>query len=280
MHEHDIDWAGMAERLITEGEALLPFVTGAAASLAERIAPRRIMDIGAGPGVAACALAQRFPDAEVIAVDGSEQLLERAAERARSMGMRLTTRVAEFPDGFADLPEADLIWTSHVLHHVGDQAAAVRALAGKLHPGGILAIAEGGLTTRFLPRDTGLGRPGLEARIEAAATEWFSRMRAGLPHAADVVEDWPTMLAASGLVEAGSRSYLIDRPAPLHDGFRAFVRSQFVRAAETLAEDLDAEDLATLTTLAGDGQDSIAHRSDVYILAARTVHSAARPQPR
>ncbi|MFC7754537.1 class I SAM-dependent methyltransferase [Tsukamurella soli] len=277
MAHTDLDWNSMADRLTTEGEALLPFVTAAAQDIAARVTPRRILDVGAGPGVAACVLAQRFPDAEVVAVDGSAELLRRAGERADRIGVRLTTRVAEFPGDFAELPEADLIWTSHVLHHVGDQAAAVAALAKRLRRGGVLAVAEGGLPTRFLPRDIGFGRPGIESRIDAATTIWFARMRAELPHAATVVEDWPAMLSAAGLAGAGSRSFLVDRPAPLAPEYRGFVRGQFERAAEALADDLDADDRATLGRLTGEGPGTVDTRPDVYLLTARTVHTATRP---
>lgn len=274
MHSHDFDWDHMAERLVTEGELLAPFVDGALTDLARRLSPRRILDVGAGPGVAACAAARLFPDAEVIAADGSAELLERAGRRAKDLGVELTTLRADFPADLDDLPPADLIWTSNVLHHVGDQGAAVAALAARLRPGGILAVAEGGLPIRSLPRELGFGRPGLQARLEVARAEWFDAMRHGLEQHAAVTEDWPALLAAAGLGDAGSRSYLVDRPAPLAPEHRAFVRSEFERFGE-VGEHLSAEDRGTLARLL-DPQDpgGLALRADVFVLTARTVHTA------
>src|SRR5690606_7902869 len=123
----------------------------------------RVLDVGSGPGVMSCLLAETFPSAEVVAVDAGASLLDRVAARAggRGLGGRVVTRQAELPDGLDDLGEADLVWSSHVLHHLGDQQQALTRLAARLRPGGLLALAEGGLPMRFLPRDIGFGRPGL-----------------------------------------------------------------------------------------------------------------------
>ena len=148
----DHDWAAMAEVLELEGEAHQPSVRQALAELAG-LEPRRVVDVGSGPGVAACLLADAFPEAEVIAVDGSPELLHRAEQRAQRLGVRLHTRVAEFPAGLADLEPADLVWAAQVLHHVGDPRDALHRLVRLLRPGGALAVVEGGLPTRWLPHE-------------------------------------------------------------------------------------------------------------------------------
>jgi SAM-dependent methyltransferase len=268
----------MAESLVGEAEAFQPFLDGAFADLAD-LKPERVIDVGSGPGVAACLLAQRFPDAEVVAADGTPELLEHARQRAERLGVRLVTRHANFPEDLAALPEADLIWTSHVMHHVGDQVAALTALAGRLRPGGVLAVGEGGLPRRTLPRDIGFGRPGLQVRLDAAVSERFERMRAELPGSVAVVEDWPEMLRAAGLIDARSRSYLVDRPAPLTGGARHWVRQDLQRHRDSLGDVLDADDLATLDRLLDPADPAgIDQRPDVYLLTARTVHVARRPE--
>ncbi|MCX4097968.1 class I SAM-dependent methyltransferase [Nocardia sp. alder85J] len=281
-HHHaptvDFDWAGMAEVLVGEAEAFQPVLDGAFADLAE-LKPERVLDIGSGPGVAACLLAQRFPQAEVVAVDGTAELLEHAARRADRLGVRLTTVHAQFPDDLAALPEADLIWTSHVMHHVGDQVGALTALAGRLRPGGVLAVAEGGLPRRMLPRDIGFGRPGLQVRLDALVSARFDVMREELPGSVAVVEDWPEMLRAAGLIDARSRSYLVDRPAPLTGGPRHWVRQDLQRSRDSLADLLDADDLATLDRLLDPADPAgIDRRPDVFLLTAKTVHVARRPE--
>ncbi|GAA4614904.1 class I SAM-dependent methyltransferase [Saccharopolyspora hordei] len=269
----DHDWAAMAEVLELEGEAHQPSVRQALAELAG-LEPRRVVDVGSGPGVAACLLADAFPEAEVIAVDGSPELLHRAEQRAQRLGVRLHTRVAEFPAGLADLEPADLVWAAQVLHHVGDPRDALHRLVRLLRPGGALAVVEGGLPTRWLPHDVGFGRPGLQARLDAAASERSHRERTALP----VPESWADLLRAAGLERVWSRTFLVDRPAPLDDRTRRWVRGTVERFRHGLRDHLDAEDLATLDRLL-DPADPLGldRRPDLFLLTAKTVHFGRRP---
>ncbi len=275
---NDFDWAAMADMLELEGETHSPYVRQAFEEFGQ-LNPRRVLDIGSGPGVAACRLAALFPQAEVTAVDGSPELLARAEERADRLAVRLRTRVAEFPEGLADLGPADLVWSGQVVHHVGDQQGALNRLAGLLEPGGVLAIVEGGLPPRWLPRDLGFGRPGLHARLDVAMSERFDRMRTELPGSVAVVEDWPAMLRAAGLTDARSRTFLVDHPAPLADGPRRFARQSLERQRTVLADLLDAEDLATLDRLLDPADPAgVDRRPDLFLLTAKTVHYGSRPE--
>ncbi|MEU9120170.1 class I SAM-dependent methyltransferase [Streptomyces sp. NPDC048506] len=270
------DWAAMADLLELEGELHSPYVRGAFEEL-KHLTPRRILDIGSGPGVAACRLAGVFPQAEVTAVDGTPELLARAEQRAARLGVRLRTQAAEFPAGLADLGPADLVWSGQVVHHVGDQQDALNRLAALLNPGGVLAIVEGGLPPRWFPRDLGFGRPGLQERLDAALADRFTRMRAELPGTVAVVEDWPGMLRTAGLTDAHSRTFLVEHPAPLPEGpqtpQRLFARRSLERYREVLAELLDPEDLVTLDRLLDPADPAcVDRRPDLFLLTAKTVH--------
>ncbi|GGM83736.1 SAM-dependent methyltransferase [Longimycelium tulufanense] len=274
---NDFDWVAMADMLELEGEAETPSVRQALAEL-KHLTPRWILDVGSGPGVAACRLAAAFPQAEVIAVDGAPELLARAEERAERLGVRLRTRVAEFPAGLADLGPADLVWSARVVHHVGDQQGALDQLAGLLVPGGVLAVVEGGLPARWLPRDLGFGRPGLQARLDAGMAERFNQMRAELPGSVAVVEDWPGMLRAAGLTEVRSKAFLVDHPAPLGDVPRRSVRQALERRRAVLGELLDVEDLAALDRLLDPADPGgVDRRADLFLLTATSVHFGRRP---
>ncbi|MFI0462542.1 class I SAM-dependent methyltransferase [Saccharopolyspora sp. 5N102] len=275
---NDIDWAAMADLLEQEGETHGPYVRQAIEEL-EHLTPQRVLDIGSGPGVAACRLAAAFPQAEVTAVDGTPELLARAEQRAERLGVKLRTQVAEFPAGLAGLEPADVVWSGQVVHHVGDQQGALDQLAGLLTPGGVLAIVEGGLPERWLPRDLGFGRPGLQTRLDAAMADLFGQMRSELPGSVRVLEDWPGMLRAAGLTDARSRTFLVDHSAPLADGPRRFVRRLLERQRGNLAEVLDSEDLATLDRLLDPADPAgIDRRQDLFLLTAKTVHFGRRPQ--
>ncbi|MFI1496271.1 class I SAM-dependent methyltransferase [Streptomyces platensis] len=285
-HRHDSvhpDWEVLGPDLERGAELYTPLYEQAASWLREAAtgaAPggvRRVLDVGSGPGVVSCLLARAFPDAEVVAVDATGALLERASDRAARLGLadRVHTQLAEVPDGLDALGGADLIWSSKALHHVGDQRAAVAVLAGHLRPGGLLALAEGGLTPRFLPRDLGIGRPGLQSRLDAAGEEWFSEMRAALPDTVDETEDWPAFLADAGLRTPGTRSFLLDLPAPLSAGARAHVVATLTRAREMYGDRLDEDDRTALARLT-DPEDAagITRRPDAFFLSAQTVHTA------
>ncbi|MFJ2256775.1 class I SAM-dependent methyltransferase [Streptomyces sp. NPDC087844] len=281
-HTH-IDFAEMLPMLEQEAELFSPLYTQAASWLRDtRPDPELIVDAGSGPGVISCLLADTFPTARVIAVDGAEPLLERALERAAQRGIadRFGTLRAELGDGLGDLEyPADLLWASRSLHHVGDQRGALAGFVDRLAPGGTLALLEGGLPSRYLPRDFGIGRPGLQARMDAVEQEWFARMRAELPGAVvEDVEDWPALLSAVGLRHTGTRTFLLDIPAPASDEARAFVATSLGHRRDGLAEGLDADDRATLDRLL-DPQDkeSVHHRPDVFVLTALTVYVGVKP---
>ncbi|MEV0219736.1 class I SAM-dependent methyltransferase [Streptomyces sp. NPDC050704] len=272
-----MDFAEMLPLLEQEAELFTPVYTQAAGWLRDQHPePELIVDAGSGPGVISCLLADTFPSARVVAVDGAAPLLERARARAADRGFadRFSTLEAELADGLGDLEyPADLLWASRSLHHVGDQRAALTGFADRLAPGGTLALLEGGLPSRYLPRDIGIGRPGLQARLDAVQEEWFARMRAELPGAAEETEDWPALLTAAGLRHSGTRSFLLDLPAPLSDEGRAFVATSLGHRREGLADGLDADDLATLDRLLDpDDKASVHHRPDVFLLTALTVY--------
>ncbi|MGY5046242.1 class I SAM-dependent methyltransferase [Streptomyces sp. 900105755] len=284
-HAHsgtDLDWAEMAGHLESQAELFAPLYESALGWLGKEVTePGLIVDVGSGPGVVSCLFAEVFPGARVLAVDGSEPLLDRARARAERLGVadRFGVLAGELPGVLDELEyPADLLWAGHSLHHLGDQRAALTAFAERLAPGGTLAILEGGLPSRFLPRDIGIGRPGLQARLDALQEEWFARMRAELPGSVAETEDWPTLLSSAGLKYARTRSFLIDLPAPASDRARTYAVEIFARFRDTLSDDLHAEDRATLDRLLDPADPASLHRRpDLFVLGARTVHTAVRP---
>jgi len=282
---HQDDWDAVGARLESEAEMALGFLEGAASWLAELTGDRsvrRVLDISSGPGVGSCVLAVTFPDAEIGAVDGSAALLARASARAARLrlGDHLVVAQRELPDGLDSLEPADIVWASRVVHHLGDQNEAVRRLAALVRPGGILAIAEGGLSLRSLPRDIGIGRPGLEARLEVVLQDWFSAMRAAQPEAASTVEHWPGILADAGLTPRGTRTFLVDHPAPLDPATRAVVTDWWDGIQERVSDRISEDDRATLERLLDPLDEAGLHRRpDVFVLVATTVHAGRAPRP-
>ncbi|MEU6552150.1 class I SAM-dependent methyltransferase [Streptomyces sp. NPDC046915] len=282
-HEHtDIDWAEMGPQLENQAELFTPLYERAMAWLAREVTePGLIVDAGSGPGVVSCLFAEAFPGARVMAVDAAEPLLERARARAARQGVadRFATLAGELPTVLDELDyPADLLWAGRSLHHLGDQRAALTAFGDRLAPGGTLALLEGGLSSRFLPRDIGIGRPGLQARLDVVQEEWFTRMRADLPGSVAETEDWPALLTTAGLKHTRTRSFLLDLPAPASERARAYVAENLSRLRDAVTDGLDAEDRATLDRLLDPADPASVHqRPDVFLLGAHTVHTAVRP---
>src|SRR5205823_385425 len=98
------------------------------------------------------------------------------------------------------------------------------------------------------------------------------------PGSVAVVEDWPGMLRAEGLTEVHSRTFLVDHPAPLAEGPRRTVRATLERYRAMLADQLDAEDVATLDRLLDPADPAgVDRRADLFLLTARTVHFGTAP---
>ncbi|MEV0898147.1 class I SAM-dependent methyltransferase [Actinoplanes sp. NPDC049802] len=104
-----------------------------------------VLDVGAGPGRVAVALARRRPDLTVYAVDISPSMVEQARQRATAAGV--ADRVHVSRADVADLPLADasvdLAVSSVSFHHWADVPAAVRELRRVIRPTGYVWIYDG-----------------------------------------------------------------------------------------------------------------------------------------
>ena len=234
-------------------------------------------DVGCGAGGAACALGQRPEVSTVVACDRDVRLLDVARRRATAEGVAEVVRWACGEVGGLPLRPGslDLVWASGVVHHVADQQAAVGELAALLRPGGVLALVEGGLPLRCLPHDVGVGRPGLEARVDEARARWFEDLRRELD-GPPLPYGWPEALARAGLHRVRTRSYIAEATSPLDDVGRRIARQHLTSARDELGERLVPDDRSTIDRLLDpDEPASIDHRDDLTVTAVRTVHAAA-----
>jgi SAM-dependent methyltransferase len=276
-HTHDhVDWGEHGPDLIADAEINAPMVDQALHWLTERIPQAAlVLDVGSGPGVAACRFAQLLPGATVLATDGSAPLVALARSRAERLGLadRVAAREIKLPDGLADLPTADLIWVSGVAHHLPDPAEGIRALAALLRPGGLLALREGGLPLHFLPSHAD---GGLTARINAVDSA-LSQSRTHPMGAIEPPRAWPDLLAEAGLRSVRSRSFLLDLPAPLSEAARQQLARTLRRTRQMLDGHLTGADADRLDQLTDpDDPESVLRRADVFMLRAATIHTAVR----
>ena len=97
--------------------------------------PKRVVDIGCGPGNSTELLAARWPDAEVLGVDTSPDMLEKA--RARLPGIRFELADAA---NWTPAEPVDVIFANAVFQWLPEHPEVFQRLMGFLAPGGALAI--------------------------------------------------------------------------------------------------------------------------------------------
>ncbi len=226
----------------------------------------RIVDLGAGTGTGALALARRLPGAQVVAVDVSEPMLERIRHRAQALGVadRIRTVQADLDEPWPDLGPADLVWAAASLHHLADPGRALAQARAALRAGGVLMVTEIDSFPRFLPDEAGAA---LEERCHAALAE--ERAEAGM----HMDEDWSARLAEAGFTVEAERRFDIALRPPLPAAAGRYARLCMERMRDGLADRIGAEDLATLDALAA----GIADRDDLTVRTTRTVWLARRP---
>jgi SAM-dependent methyltransferase len=231
----------------------------------------RVLDLGAGTGTGALGLAERFPAAEVIAVDVEPGSLARLREKAagRGLGGRVRALEHDLDGGWPDLGPLDLTWASMSLHHLADPTRVLGDALAATRPGGVIAVAEFARHLRFLPDDLGFGEAGFEDRI----AELLGRAHAeALP---TLGSDWAPRLAAAGWEVTGEREFPIDLDPPAHPRAAEYARAWFTRLAQGFTDRLAPGDQATLAKLLAEDGPSLP--SALHIRGIRTVTMARRP---
>lgn len=137
-----------------------------------------IVDIGAGPGGLAVAIARAFPDSTVTALDVNVRMAEHATARVAREGVSDRVRVIvgdvtrlPFPDH-----SVDLVTSSFSVHHWPDAAAGFAEVNRVLRPGGRAIIYDvpdwwGRFETRA-PRLVESAEAGGFAGIESSRVRW------------------------------------------------------------------------------------------------------------
>lgn len=96
--------------------------------------PQRIVDLGCGSGGPTLALAERWPDATIVGIDSSSDMLSKAPEHDRIEWVE--GDVAEW----APAEPVDVIFSNATLHWLDGHESLFPRLMGHLAPGGVLAI--------------------------------------------------------------------------------------------------------------------------------------------
>lgn len=100
-----------------------------------KVRPRlRVVDLGCGSGELTARLADLLPESEVLGIDSSPEMLERAAMRTRP-GLRFARQSIESARG-----QWDLVFSHAALHWVEGHETLIGRLLSMVRPGGQLAV--------------------------------------------------------------------------------------------------------------------------------------------
>ena len=97
--------------------------------------PSRVYDIGAGAGNVTRLLKVRWPNARIVGVDSSEEMLAKARQVLPEVTWELADLAAWRP-----LAPAEIIYSNAALHWVADHRRLFPALFSALPDNGVLAV--------------------------------------------------------------------------------------------------------------------------------------------
>lgn len=158
----------------------------------------RVLDAGCGTGQVTAMLRDRLPHGEIVALDGSASMIDRARDRLGDD--RITYVVADIRQPLPIDEPVDAILSTATFHWILDHDAMFRNLAEAIRPGGQLAAQCGG--------------EGNIASVEAALREMGDGF-AGRKHFAGVDETC-ARLDAAGFTDV--ETWLQAEPSPVPAG--------------------------------------------------------------
>ncbi|MHA7270260.1 class I SAM-dependent methyltransferase [Arthrobacter sp. HLT1-20] len=269
-HQHG---AGLAESLTLDALIVGSYLERATA-LAAELSPAAgtIIDAGSGSGVGTVALAQRFENAHIIALDKSADMLRQTLEAAGQEGLagRVTTVLADLDGPWPAVAAADLIWASSSLHEVANPEQTMREMFAGLNGGGLLMVIEMDGLPRFL------SAAALADGTELAALE--ARLHTALAHMRwNHHPDWRAGLEAVGFDVVDQQTFTaVGNSTP--DLAARYARMFLERIRTAMDGVATPADLAILDSLlASAGPESLNHRSDLEVRGSRTVWAARKP---
>ena len=217
--------------------------TRPAAELLARVplmAAEHVVDLGCGPGNSTELLRARWPAAQLIGVDSSADMLQRARQVLPDARF-----VQADVQRYAPPHACDVLFANAVLHWLPDHARLVPRLFGELRPGGVLALQmpdnvhePSHALMREVSARHGLAPEALQGRADVHAPEFYYDLLAPRA-AAQGVDIWRTRYEhvlpdAAAIVEwvkgTGLRPYLEALPEAARAAFLQDYTREIARA--------------------------------------------------
>ena len=237
------------------------------------------LDAGCGAGGCTVLLARDVGEGgSVAALDIAPALLE--TTRAHVEATPYASRVAYYESDITAVPfddaTFDLVWCSRVIHDLPDPLAGLRELRRVLKPGGRLVMLEDIVPPRLLPFYVGLGRPGLEDRVNVAFSYRFAAFRRSLPGSVRYAVGWTQMLRDAGLADVSGRSFLFELMSPFTESQEAYLLAHLRASLDRprVLQRLDPKDQLTLQRLTDpEGPFYVFNRKDLHFIHVSTVYT-------
>ncbi|MFF7250735.1 class I SAM-dependent methyltransferase [Embleya sp. NPDC055664] len=212
-----------------------------------------IIEVGAGTGMFAAAMARWITGSTVLAVEPSEPMLSEARRHHPHPAVQYASGSAECLPAPADA--FDMALLSRVIHHLPDRPAAVRELARVLRAGGTVIV-----------------RTTFKERLDAVVYDYWPRLRAVDAHRFPGEEEVAAEFAAAGFAFRGTTSFAQPVTRNLRDyharmatqpqsKFAHLTTEQFHEGLERLARAAESEPL--------DQPLSVTERYDVAVFGLR-----------
>jgi ubiquinone/menaquinone biosynthesis C-methylase UbiE len=203
--------------------------------LAEPRRDDRVVDLGAGSGLLALALAPRV--GELVAIDISERMLERLDDSAVADGIHnVETLVADLRRLPLEDESATLVVSNYAFHHLDDAGKELALSEARriLRPGGRLVLCDMMFSLSLEPRDRRLVLEKVVALLKRGPAGVVrilrnaGRLLAGRWEQPARPETWEEMLAARGF--EGVRIELLEHEAAIAVARRPDLSSEGARA--------------------------------------------------
>ena len=98
--------------------------------------PKRILDIGCGPGNSTEILKKRWPDAEVLGLDNSSNMIE----EAKTALPHLQFILKDTSDDLSELGEFDVVFSNAALQWMPNHKVLIPKMFSQVSDGGVLAV--------------------------------------------------------------------------------------------------------------------------------------------
>ena len=205
--------------------------------------PRRVVDLGCGPGNQTSTLTERWPDAEIVGIDSSAEMVD-LAKATESAGSRLLTfELGDIEDWQPDA-RTDVVLSNAALQWVPTHRELIRSWAAALPSGGWLGFQVPG----------NLGAPAYRRLRElGASVRWAGALRDGVLRQFDRVDKpvgYATLLLDCGWIpDAWETTYvhLLSGADPVLDWVRGTaLRPVLAALPPRRAEEFEAEYAAML----------------------------------